>query len=495
MEKMTDRKSTITGPMKQDVMFGLAIALFFLWLPLLFPEALSGLDAGSSLRGTRGLLETLAIIGGFSLMLLLDRFAARASLGLRRLWSCIALMVLTLALHFLAWPVTAGILAMFVGAGLVAMQVLPLLHMLRGGERTARVFSMAIGFGCVLAIAGHMFLDMARARMTHVYPLVVVLTAGLLCTGGLYVSQRLQNMAVEEETTHAWVQPPGRAMLIACCCGTLLSGMGALFLALRIYTERMSGVDDIHTPTLVMIVVTVAGLTFIVRRHKLALGYIALVGSVLGGLMLLSGLYGQYIDYFMLFCLLTSSVSLFALLLRYVYQLVAPVNRIFVNGLGCALLFSQSWLLANPEHLSAVGHFFQSNLAVTALLGCTFFLCLIVMKPLHGQPAPSPHPEDKAVEEAVAAAPDAAKVPVAREEPEQVDNLYGQLTATEKKVYELILAGYSNQQMADLLFVSINTIKFHIKNILAKAGATKKSQLMSRHIFASPNGEAVGSFN
>ncbi|MDR0670776.1 MAG: helix-turn-helix transcriptional regulator, partial [Oscillospiraceae bacterium] len=62
------------------------------------------------------------------------------------------------------------------------------------------------------------------------------------------------------------------------------------------------------------------------------------------------------------------------------------------------------------------------------------------------------------------------------------DVLFAQLTMTEKKVYELILGGYSNQQMADILYVSINTIKFHIKNILGKAGASKKSQLVSRFI-------------
>jgi DNA-binding CsgD family transcriptional regulator len=63
------------------------------------------------------------------------------------------------------------------------------------------------------------------------------------------------------------------------------------------------------------------------------------------------------------------------------------------------------------------------------------------------------------------------------------DELYNRLTASEKSVYRLILQSYSNQQMADTLYVSINTIKFHIKNIMEKAGVNKKSQLIGRLLF------------
>jgi DNA-binding CsgD family transcriptional regulator len=53
------------------------------------------------------------------------------------------------------------------------------------------------------------------------------------------------------------------------------------------------------------------------------------------------------------------------------------------------------------------------------------------------------------------------------------------LTNAERKVFELILRQYSNQQIADELYVSINTVKFHIKNILAKSGVQRKNQLFA----------------
>ena len=52
-----------------------------------------------------------------------------------------------------------------------------------------------------------------------------------------------------------------------------------------------------------------------------------------------------------------------------------------------------------------------------------------------------------------------------------------QFTGAEIKVYELILHGYTNQQIADALFISINTVKFHVKNILSKAGVNKRYKL------------------
>ena len=44
----------------------------------------------------------------------------------------------------------------------------------------------------------------------------------------------------------------------------------------------------------------------------------------------------------------------------------------------------------------------------------------------------------------------------------------------EEKVFNLLMQGYSNQEIADQLFVSINTIRNHAANIYKKTGMTKK---------------------
>jgi len=53
------------------------------------------------------------------------------------------------------------------------------------------------------------------------------------------------------------------------------------------------------------------------------------------------------------------------------------------------------------------------------------------------------------------------------------------LTERENEVLNLILAGKSNQAIAEELFVSINTIKTHVKNIYSKFDVTSRAELIS----------------
>jgi two-component system, sensor histidine kinase LadS len=57
----------------------------------------------------------------------------------------------------------------------------------------------------------------------------------------------------------------------------------------------------------------------------------------------------------------------------------------------------------------------------------------------------------------------------------------------EKEVVELLVKGYTNKKIADELFVSTNTIKFHLTNIYSKCGVTTKSEAISKLITTSSN--------
>ena len=52
------------------------------------------------------------------------------------------------------------------------------------------------------------------------------------------------------------------------------------------------------------------------------------------------------------------------------------------------------------------------------------------------------------------------------------------LSATEYRVYELYLAGKSAKQIAEILGISENTLKYHNKNIYSKLGVTSRKQLL-----------------
>jgi len=56
---------------------------------------------------------------------------------------------------------------------------------------------------------------------------------------------------------------------------------------------------------------------------------------------------------------------------------------------------------------------------------------------------------------------------------------YG-LTSRESEVLELLLQGLGNREISERLFMSVNTLKFHLKNIYGKLGVHSRSEAMRR---------------
>lgn len=54
-----------------------------------------------------------------------------------------------------------------------------------------------------------------------------------------------------------------------------------------------------------------------------------------------------------------------------------------------------------------------------------------------------------------------------------------ELTAREAAVLERLAEGLSNQEIADALFLSVNTVKYHAKNINAKLGTSRRTQAIA----------------
>gem|GEM_PF-6281584 len=61
-----------------------------------------------------------------------------------------------------------------------------------------------------------------------------------------------------------------------------------------------------------------------------------------------------------------------------------------------------------------------------------------------------------------------------------------ELTATEQRVYELVVLGKSNREIADELRVSTNTVKFHMRNILQKTEVKNRIELLAKSRILSP---------
>lgn len=63
------------------------------------------------------------------------------------------------------------------------------------------------------------------------------------------------------------------------------------------------------------------------------------------------------------------------------------------------------------------------------------------------------------------------------------------LTDREEDVLRSLALGLSNQEIADKLFMSVNTVRFHISNLLTKTGCTTRTELA---ILAARSGVVAG---
>lgn len=54
------------------------------------------------------------------------------------------------------------------------------------------------------------------------------------------------------------------------------------------------------------------------------------------------------------------------------------------------------------------------------------------------------------------------------------------LTRREAEIYHLLLTGMANRDIAEQLYVSVETVRSHVKRILAKAGARNRAELIAR---------------
>lgn len=56
------------------------------------------------------------------------------------------------------------------------------------------------------------------------------------------------------------------------------------------------------------------------------------------------------------------------------------------------------------------------------------------------------------------------------------------LTEREREILESLSKGMTNQQLAEALDISLNTVKFHLKNLYGKMGAENRSQAVAKYL-------------
>lgn len=56
-----------------------------------------------------------------------------------------------------------------------------------------------------------------------------------------------------------------------------------------------------------------------------------------------------------------------------------------------------------------------------------------------------------------------------------------QLSPRQRRVYDLTVLGFSQQQMAWIMEVGVTSIRFHTRNIFRTLGITSRSELLVKH--------------
>jgi len=69
---------------------------------------------------------------------------------------------------------------------------------------------------------------------------------------------------------------------------------------------------------------------------------------------------------------------------------------------------------------------------------------------------------------------------VATMKPATLSSPYAPLSTRECEVLQFVAEGLSNQQIAQHLVLSLHTVKLHVKHLLAKLGATNRTQAVTR---------------
>lgn len=75
-----------------------------------------------------------------------------------------------------------------------------------------------------------------------------------------------------------------------------------------------------------------------------------------------------------------------------------------------------------------------------------------------------------------------AKTPVSETDTEGLSRRLNQFSISEREyeVLQLIAAGHSNQEIADLLYISLNTVKSHSSNLFSKLDVKRRTQAVQK---------------
>lgn len=379
------------------------------------------------------------------------------ALGRRALWGVIGLELLCMAPAILSGSLAAALLFGYMMNFFCGVLSGFYLHRLAEAGETRRGLVFGGGYGAATAAAWLLSLPGKGRFLLSPYVLPVYAGAALLIAA-------LLSFEPGEEAPAAEPKPMGPGLLPLACAAvaavSLVKNLGFSFPQ----ADVAAGVDLELSRVFYGAGLVIAGLVSDRRRSWGAI----LCGTSLFLPFLILALSGAAVSAYILWALDYFFFSFFSVFRVLLFSDIARRHgRMELSGLG--LLFGRLGDAAGTGLLLLLGSRTVPLVTVTAALFMASTALLFLL--YHRVYMPEP----------------------AREltEAERFQRFAAQydLSAREREVLRLLLAERSNGEIAAALYVSERTVKFHIHNLLKKAGCQNRRELLAKYAAVSPSGE------
>ncbi len=478
-----------------DILTGLAIAFFAGWASFYFYFVFDGFNTVQFLENTQTIAVILCLTGSFFLTAVFkDRFSLSGSFGLVAVG---AMFLLSGAVFFFRLPLWSEIIICLLSSILLMSVLFPIFRRIGGFGQAVFAFTLALTMFILISFFGGEIIRFFHdSRLSRLILCAAILAAGLFCarTAENSASTRQEDYPVSPEIKRPW-----RAVMAAACLAAI-----ALVAVQLMHIEELTLFSPQAVPFFriaLMFSVMFMGY-FAIRGRLWNISYAVITTFCIGEAVFLITFSGEpTVVFYLTVMLFIASLAGFALeFFTFAFHVSGEHDRelflipafllpsglfyfyVSTSGLGRSLALS-----ADPRTLKLLtaAVFLLIPMLLKAFYPVQLHTLSLEADMLVGEGVPPPEPvtipaPDAPAEDAPRMGTENDEEAARKQEDPYIPdaNLIYKLTNAEKKVYELVLQGYSNNEIAGTLYISINTVKFHIKNILSKAGVKSKYNLV-----------------
>ncbi len=463
---------------KRDLFSGLAVGLLAAWMPIACSVVLPAVGDEPIHGVLKELGLNLIVLATFILAISVQQ-RQKHRVGLReRLYTSAGLILASVSLSFVELPFAAGVVLIVFSSLLLMFQFLPIFEDFLNYRHVVATFAFSFPPYILMTLIYRFLLRPTGNRLlTAVF--LTLLTVGAFLF--YYISRGYPRPPLMKTRI-----PLNKKQGLAVLYGVALyftSFVMLLLILQQIETAGGSGVA-LGVAALLLAVVVFAMSMLAASGNLWYISYTSFVCFGLG--LLFYNIGGGVMSYYlpaMLF--MAAAGSIIVLFLTYVFHSAQERDNTLWVGLALVMTYMLVTVFVGQMDaeealfpLLTRGHTTRFMTAFVFILAPTLFKPFakrveldVLSVEAHDPSLPAPEPGAEPEGPGGAESPESLEL---SEDRELTERLYEQLTASERKIYDLLLQGCQNQQIAENLYISQNTVKFHMKNILAKAGVRNR---------------------